>query len=49
MDDDNHLNDKMGNMSMQQPLNPTSQESGRPIKRLDTETSDTDIFVDAEG
>ncbi|KAK5945594.1 Oxysterol-binding protein OBPa [Knufia obscura] len=49
MDEDQHLNDKMGSMSMQQPLNPTSQGSGIPIKRTDTETSDTEVFVDAQG
>lgn len=46
MDDDHHLNDKMANMSMQQPLRPSER---RPIKRTDTETSDLDEFVDAEG
>lgn len=49
MDDDQDFNDKMASMSMQQPLNPTSRGDGTPIKRLDTETSDTDVFVDAEG
>lgn len=49
MDDDRHLNDRMSGMSMQQPLNPTSQGSGRPIKRTDTETSEPEVFVDAQG
>lgn len=48
MDDNYHLNDRMANMSMQQPMHPTSQGDARPIKRLDTETSETDVFVDAE-
>ena len=47
LDDDQQMNDKMASMSMQQPLTP--QGESRPIKRTDTETSDTDVFVDAEG
>lgn len=46
LDDDRHLNDKMASMSMQQPLQPSS---GRPIRRTDTETSELDEFVDAQG
>jgi len=49
MDDDRQLNDRMSGMSMQQPLNPTSKGSGRPIKRTDTETSEPEVFVDAQG
>ena len=48
MDDNYKLNDQMGSMSMQQPLYPTSSADGRPIKRMDTETSDTEVFVDAQ-
>lgn len=45
MDDDRQMNSQMGNMSLHQPLTP----AGQPIKRTDTETSDTDVFVDAQG
>lgn len=47
MDEDRHLNDRMAGMSMQQPLNPTSQANARPIKRTDTQTSEPEVFVDA--
>lgn len=43
LDDTHILNDKMSKMTMQQPLQP------KPIKRTDTETSEVDEFVDAQG
>lgn len=46
MDDDRHLNQQMGNMSLHQPLTPSGQS--KPLQRTDTETSETDVFVDAE-
>lgn len=47
MDDDHHLNKQMGNMSLHQPLTPSGQS--KPLQRTDTETSETEVFVDAEG
>lgn len=44
--DDHDLDNKMAGMSMQAPLTP---KGPAPIKRTDTETSETDVFVDAEG
>lgn len=44
---DDQLNNQMSNMTMQ-PLTPTAGRD-RPIKRTDTETSDVEVFVDAEG
>ena len=44
---DDQLNNQMSSMTMQ-PLTPTAGRD-RPIKRTDTETSDVEVFVDAEG
>ena len=42
---DSGMNDKMTNLNMNhEPMVPDS----KPLKRIDTETSDTDVFVDAE-
>lgn len=46
MDDDRHLNQQMGNMSLHQPLTPSGQS--KPLARTDTETSETEVFVDAQ-
>ena len=49
MDDDHHLtgmNSQVSNMSLHQPLVPGGKT---PLKRSDTETSEVDVFVDAEG
>lgn len=43
LDDDHQLNDKMSNMTMQQPLQP------KPIQRTDTDTNEPEEFVDAQG
>ena len=49
IDDNNVLNDKMANMSVLQPSTSSVPAVGRPIKRTDTETSEAEVFVDAEG
>jgi hypothetical protein len=49
MDDDHGLsgmNDKMKGMGLHEPMRPGG---GKPLKRADTETSEVDEFVDAEG
>lgn len=46
MDDHDDMNSKMASMSMHAPLTP---KGPAPVKRTDTETSDVDVFVDAEG
>ncbi|KIW19266.1 hypothetical protein PV08_03560 [Exophiala spinifera] len=46
-DDDGGLNEKMSGMKMQEAMVP--QGSSKPLKRADTETSEVDVFVDAEG
>lgn len=39
------MDDKMSNLNINhEPMVPDS----KPLKRIDTETSDTDVFVDAE-
>ncbi|RVX71997.1 hypothetical protein B0A52_04595 [Exophiala mesophila] len=44
-DDMTHLSNQTSSMNLQQPLVPSGQA---PLKRADTETSDVDVFVDAE-
>ncbi|KAK5047784.1 hypothetical protein LTR84_006449 [Exophiala bonariae] len=50
MDDDDRqmseMNNGVSNMSLHQPMVPQGRD---PLKRTDTETSDVDVFVDAEG
>lgn len=46
-DDDGGLNEKMSGMKMQEAMVP--QGGSRPLKRADTDTSEVDVFVDAEG
>ena len=46
MDDHDDMNAKMASMSMHTALTP---KSAPPITRNDTETSEVDVFVDAEG
>jgi len=46
MDDDRHLSNRMAGMSMHEPLRP---RGNAPLRRTDTQTSDVDTFVDAEG
>jgi hypothetical protein len=51
LDHDDHghadVNNKMSNLNINhEPMVP---QGARPIKRTDTETSETDVFVDAEG
>jgi hypothetical protein len=49
MDDDDHfsdMNNQVSNLSLQQPMVPQGRG---PLQRTDTETSDVDVFVDAEG
>lgn len=46
MDDDRHLSNRMAGMSMHEPLRP---RGNGPLRRTDTETSELDTFVDAEG
>ncbi|KEF56882.1 uncharacterized protein A1O9_07072 [Exophiala aquamarina CBS 119918] len=48
MDDDDHLsgvNNQVSNLSLQQPMVPQGR---RPLQRMDTDTSEVDVFVDAE-
>lgn len=40
------MNDQMKDMRLQQPMTPGT---GKPLKRTDTETSEVDEFVDAQG
>ncbi|KIW40537.1 hypothetical protein, variant [Exophiala oligosperma] len=47
MDDDGGLNEKMSGMKMQEAMVP--QGGSKPLKRADTDTSEVDVFVDAEG
>lgn len=47
-DDDHHLNDRTSKLSMHEPLQPGGSTPGKPIQRTDTETSENDVFVDAE-
>lgn len=49
MDDDDHLsgvNNQVSNLSLQQPMVPQGRG---PLQRMDTDTSEVDVFVDAEG
>ena len=49
MDDDDGLsrmNDQMAKMKMHEAMVP---QGARPLRRADTETSEVDVFVDAEG
>ena len=49
MDDDSHvgaMNEKMRKMKLMEPIR---AEGGKPLKRLDTESSDAEDFFDAEG
>ncbi|KAK5091394.1 Oxysterol-binding protein OBPa [Lithohypha guttulata] len=45
--DDGPLSSRMEGMSLHQPLAPSAQS--RPIQRTDSKTSETDVFVDAQG
>ena len=48
MDDDDQMsgvNNQMSNMSLQQPMIPQGRT---PLARMDTDTSELDVFVDAE-
>lgn len=42
--DDHGLDNKMSNLNMQDPMQPTP----RPIARTDTDTKEVELFVDAE-
>lgn len=49
MDDDDEfsgMNNRVSNLSLQQPMVPQGRG---PLQRTDTETSEVDVFVDAEG
>ncbi|OQV05951.1 hypothetical protein CLAIMM_10601 [Cladophialophora immunda] len=49
MDDDNdmsHMNSQMSKMNMHEAMVPEGQ---KPLRRADTDTSEVDLFVDAEG
>lgn len=49
MDDDGditHVNSQMSKLKMHEAMVPEGRE---PLERADTETSDVDVFVDAEG
>ncbi|KAJ9616559.1 Oxysterol-binding protein OBPa [Cladophialophora chaetospira] len=46
MDDDDHLNAPMSKLNMHEAMKPEGQ---KPLKRTDTETSELEVFVDAEG
>lgn len=53
MDDDSHvdmMNQKMKDMNMHEPMTAATggYQGDRPLQRTDTETSDVDVFVDAE-
>ena len=48
MDDDgdvSHMNNQMSKMNMHEAMVPDGK---KPLKRTDTETSEPDVFVDAE-
>ena len=45
LDDDDHLSTPMSKLNMHEAMVPEGQ---KPLKRTDTETSDVDVFVDAE-
>lgn len=45
MDDDDHVSSSMSKLNMHEAMVPQGQ---RPLKRTDTESSDVDVFVDAE-
>ncbi len=45
MDDDHDLSHEMSQMKMHEAMVP---QGPAPIKRADTETSEVDVFVDAE-
>lgn len=46
MDDDEHINNQMSKLNMHEAMIP---EGTKPLRRADTETSEVDVFVDAEG
>ncbi|KIW70156.1 hypothetical protein, variant [Phialophora macrospora] len=46
MDDDEHLNNQISKLKMHEAMVPEGQ---KPLKRADTDTSEVDVFVDAEG
>jgi hypothetical protein len=46
MDDDDHLSQPMAKLKMHEAMTPDGK---KPLERTDTETSEMDVFVDAEG
>jgi hypothetical protein len=46
MDDDEHLNNQISKLKMHEAMVPEGQQ---PLKRTDTDTSEVEVFVDAEG